>query len=127
MAIEPAAISAMPAVMTIVVVSTAPVRPAARANGTVRPSDIPITMSRTIADDVKCFSTCGVLGMVELDPQGNGSVTPTRTFYRWHSLRIGHESSENAGSIPAILRLAEGEATWTLGCDKEVVRWKPVV
>jgi hypothetical protein len=30
----------------------------------VRPSDIPITMSRTIADDVKCFSTWGVVGMV---------------------------------------------------------------
>jgi hypothetical protein len=28
-------------------------------------------MSRTIADEVKCFSTWGVVGMVELDPQGN--------------------------------------------------------
>src|ERR1700685_3668396 len=64
MAIEPAAISAIPPVMMSVVVSAAPVKPAARANGTVRPSDIPITMSRTIADDVKCFSTCGVVGIV---------------------------------------------------------------
>jgi hypothetical protein len=29
----------------------------------VRPSDIPITMSRTVSEAVKCFSTCGVCGM----------------------------------------------------------------
>jgi len=40
----------------------APVRPAARANGTVNPSDIPITTSRTASLEVKCFSTCGVSG-----------------------------------------------------------------
>ena len=32
--------------------------PAASAKGTVSPSDIPITMSRTAAVAVKCFSTC---------------------------------------------------------------------
>src|SRR2546428_652743 len=37
--------------------------PAARANGTVRPSDIPMTMSRTVLPAVKCFSTWGVCGM----------------------------------------------------------------
>src|ERR1700684_2109796 len=46
----------------------APVNPAARANGTVRPSAIPITMSRTAAVAVKCFSTCstdGIFGSFE--------------------------------------------------------------
>ena len=36
--------------------STAPDSPAARANGTVKPSDMPMTMSRTVSDAVKCFS-----------------------------------------------------------------------
>src|ERR1022692_2672874 len=45
------------------VASTAPDNPAARANGTVRPSDIPITMSRTASVEVKCFSMCGVCGI----------------------------------------------------------------
>src|SRR2546428_11394683 len=63
MAIEPAAISARPAVTMTAVVATAPESPAARANGTVRPSDIPMTMSRTVLPAVKCFSTWGVCGM----------------------------------------------------------------
>src|SRR3954471_9056183 len=42
---------------------TVPDSPAASANGTVSPSDIPITMSRTVSPDVKCFSVCGVSGM----------------------------------------------------------------
>jgi hypothetical protein len=53
MAIEPAAISAKPAVTTILAAVTAPDKPAARAKGTVNPSDIPITMSRTVSDAVK--------------------------------------------------------------------------
>src|SRR5438132_1136255 len=60
---EPAAISARPAVTTMAVESMTPETPAARANGTVRPSAMPITMSRTIALAVKCCSTCGVSGM----------------------------------------------------------------
>src|SRR2546428_414510 len=60
---EPAAISARPAVTTRAFESTAPETPAASANGTVSPSDIPITMSLTIALAVKCCSTCGVSGM----------------------------------------------------------------
>src|SRR2546426_541548 len=59
----PAAISARPAVTTMAVESMTPETPAASANGTVSPSDIPITMSRTIALAVKCCSTCGVSGM----------------------------------------------------------------
>jgi hypothetical protein len=31
--------------------------PAARANGTVRPSDMPITISRIASEAVNCFST----------------------------------------------------------------------
>ena len=44
------------------VLATAAERPAASANGTVRPSAIPITTSRTLSEEVKCFSMCGVAG-----------------------------------------------------------------
>jgi len=64
MAIEPAAISAKPAVTMMPVVPTAPDKPAASAKGTVNPSDIPMTMSRTVSDAVKCRSMCGVCGML---------------------------------------------------------------
>src|SRR5437867_9967362 len=63
MAIEPAATSARPAVTMIELASRAPVSPAARAKGTVRPSDIPITTSRTTAPAVKWCSTWGVAGI----------------------------------------------------------------
>src|SRR6266700_3031161 len=53
MAMEPAAISASPATTTIWLEFTAPEMPAARAKGTVSPSDIPITMSLTRAGPVK--------------------------------------------------------------------------
>src|SRR3954453_22309265 len=66
MAIEPAAISARPAVMMMRVESTAPERPAASANGTVRPADMPITMSRTVSPAVKWRSICGVCGTASL-------------------------------------------------------------
>src|SRR5580704_16162361 len=68
MAIDPAAISAKPAVMMMLVASTctAPDRPAASAKGTVRPSAMPMTISRTVSDAVKCFSTCGVTGIGNL-------------------------------------------------------------
>jgi hypothetical protein len=56
MAIEPAAISANPAVTTSRLAATAPEIPAASAKGTVNPSAIPMTTSRTIALDVKCAS-----------------------------------------------------------------------
>ena len=52
----PAAISATPAVTMTAEVALAPERPAARAKGTVRPSETPIMMSRTISPAVKCFS-----------------------------------------------------------------------
>src|SRR5229473_3470342 len=67
MAIEPAAISAKPAVTTSVeacgLVAMAPEIPAARAKGTVRPSDIPITTSRTDSGAVKWCSVWGVAGI----------------------------------------------------------------
>src|SRR5271165_6499866 len=52
--------------MTMLAASTAPDNPAARAKGTVNPSDMPITMSRTVSDEVKCFSMCGVCGIAVL-------------------------------------------------------------
>src|SRR5450631_3792637 len=63
MAIDPAAISASPAVITIVVESTAPDSPAARAKGTVRPSAMPMTTSRTVSPAVKWCSWWGVWGI----------------------------------------------------------------
>src|SRR5881398_934758 len=63
MAIEPAAISARPAVTTMPLEATAPLSPAASANGTVRPSDMPMTTSRTVSLAVKWRSVCGVRGM----------------------------------------------------------------
>src|SRR5581483_1522697 len=62
MAIDPAATSARPAITTIRAESTAPERPAASANGTVRPSDMPMTMSRTASLAVKWRSWWGVCG-----------------------------------------------------------------
>jgi hypothetical protein len=64
MAIDPAAISANPAVTTTIVVWAAPDNPAARAKGTVSPSDMPITISRTVSLAIKYLSTCGVAGII---------------------------------------------------------------
>src|SRR5579884_796714 len=50
--------------MTIKLLPTAPDRPAASANGTVNPSDMPMTISRTTALPVKCVSTCVVRGYI---------------------------------------------------------------
>src|SRR5262249_24917576 len=63
---EPAAISASPAVTTSAVESTAPVRPSASANGPVRPSARPMTVSRTTTPALKCCWTCGVCGISSL-------------------------------------------------------------
>src|ERR1700760_4408379 len=60
MAMDPAAISASPASTMTWAELTAPERPAAKAKGTVRPSDIPMTMSRTSAVAAKCVSTWSV-------------------------------------------------------------------
>src|SRR5712692_1290027 len=60
MAMEPAAISARPPTRISRVFCTAPESPAARAKGTVSPSDMPITTSRTKLPAVKCFSICVV-------------------------------------------------------------------
>src|ERR1700678_4028086 len=64
MAIEPAAISARPARTTTEVATLAPDNPAASAKGTVNPSDIPITTSRTVSLAVKCCSTCAAVRML---------------------------------------------------------------
>jgi hypothetical protein len=76
-AIAPAATSANPAVTMIWDEVTAAESPAARANGTVKPSAIPITTSRTDAEPVKCLSTCGVAGKTCL-PGADGSETYDR-------------------------------------------------
>ncbi|KAL0541825.1 hypothetical protein IC582_021889 [Cucumis melo] len=58
MEMAPAATSAIPAVRTMEEEAFAPDRPAARAKGTVRPSETPMIMSRTMSPAVKCFSLC---------------------------------------------------------------------
>jgi hypothetical protein len=60
---EPAAISVSPAVTMMWVSAIAPVNPAARAKDTVKPSDMPITTSRTASPAVKWLSTCRVRGI----------------------------------------------------------------
>src|SRR5271170_6241111 len=87
MAMEPAAISARPATTMIRVVVSAPDNPAASANGTVRPSAIPMTMSRTNSDAVKCDSTCGVCGIFFQVSPSEGS--PSRRNLLGRSL--GHD------------------------------------
>src|ERR1700757_3570255 len=67
MAIDPAAISAMPPITISRVELTAPESPAASAKGTVNPSAIPMTTSRTNSPAVKCFSMCGVVGILRSD------------------------------------------------------------
>ena len=52
----PAASSATPAVTTMCDEAIAPVMPAANANGTVSPSDMPMTMSRMAFVALKCDS-----------------------------------------------------------------------
>src|SRR5215470_19737443 len=64
---DPAAISARPPMTIRRVELTAPESPAASANGTVRPSAIPITTSRTNRPAVKWDSTCGVSGIWRSD------------------------------------------------------------
>src|SRR5262245_3088572 len=67
--------------MMMVVASTAPDNPAARAKGTVRPSDMPITMSRTVSEAVKCLSTCGVCGMATSCLLKGPCLYPTGVLY----------------------------------------------
>jgi hypothetical protein len=60
--------------------AAAPVSPAASANGTVSPSDIPITMSRTAAVAVKCFSTCSVTGKFRSFAASSEMQMPAKSF-----------------------------------------------
>src|SRR5580704_16112205 len=58
MAMEPAVISARPASTMRPVLDTAPLRPAARAKGTVKPSLMPMTTSLMKAELERCCSEC---------------------------------------------------------------------
>src|SRR5438105_13264023 len=89
MAIEPAAISASPAVTIRLVVLIAPDKPAASAKGTVSPSDIPITMSLTISEPVKCRSMWGVFGMKVSPTASCKSVTVLQRLLGFRSIEQG--------------------------------------
>src|SRR5271165_6901761 len=82
MAIEPAATSARPAVTMIAVVAAAePDNPAASAKGTVSPSDMPITTSRTASVDLRWYSLCGWWAIdyrITKPPHGPGNAVPAR-------------------------------------------------
>src|SRR5579863_5796363 len=54
----------------IQVFGTAPESPAASANGTVKPSDMPMTTSRTNSLAVKCRSMWAVWGIAISSPEG---------------------------------------------------------
>lgn len=58
MEIAPAATSAIPAVRMMEDEALAPESPAARAKGTVRPSETPMMISRTTSPAVKWCSLC---------------------------------------------------------------------
>src|ERR1700719_1220333 len=66
MAMEPGAISARPPTTISRVFCTAPESPAARAKGTVSPSAMPITTSRTKFVAMKWVSTCSACAMFNL-------------------------------------------------------------
>src|SRR5579871_6389992 len=87
MAIAPAAISARPAVTTTAVDATASDSPAVSAKGTVRPSDMPITRSRTTSAARKCRSMCGVVG---ISPPPGGVCYPRSQHDRGRAHYHGH-------------------------------------
>src|SRR4051812_15911251 len=95
MAIDPAAISAMPAITTIEVFEMLPDSPAASANGTVNPSAMPMITSRTNNPEVKWVSTSGGrCGCGCSSFTGKKSTTELRNsnFVRLHPLdRFGRD------------------------------------
>src|ERR1035441_10938110 len=72
---EPAAISASPAVTTMCEEVNAPEMPAASANGTVNPSAMPITTSRTVSLPEKCCSICCRLKTLGVAPKCRERLT----------------------------------------------------
>src|ERR1700737_596593 len=77
------------------VAPTTPDRPAAKANGTVNPSDIPITMSRIFSEEVKCVSTCGVCGI----------VSPLRSYLAYPSVAITGHATPYLGLLGRVWRI----------------------
>src|SRR5439155_11619814 len=106
MAIEPAATSARPAVTMIELASRAPVSPAARAKGTVRPSAIPIPTSRTTGPAVKCCSTWGVAGIA--GPPARRILAGGRAYCPEERAEPGFVESSRRPHAPAHV---EGEGT----------------
>src|SRR5580704_5022104 len=89
MAMEPAAISAKPATTMMRVAATAPERPAARANGTVSPSAMPITTSRTNSEAVKCDSMCWAWGIAPSLCQPGAQAFEIAEKVQKHRLKSG--------------------------------------
>src|SRR5712671_4252795 len=86
----------------------APVKPAARANGTVRPSDMPMTMSRTVSPAVKCRSTCGVCGIESLLlAQASLPAVRRHSLPVFKMMRAGYpRTADKDVGAPFILKLA---------------------
>src|SRR5271157_5807833 len=116
MAIEPAAISARPAVTTIAVEATAPVNPAASAKGTVSPSDIPMTTSRTAAVAVKCFSMCSTVGIL-------ASLARRRYFQR--ACRDRRRGAYNYRATTAIQEVENDHHFWTRSRSPDELHTSP--
>src|SRR5579864_2991010 len=83
--------------------STAPVNPAASAKGTVRPSAIPMTMSRTTSVASKCFSTCGVKGTLLLRDECRFQIFASIRFRSLGDL-LGRAFGDDAAAAVASLR-----------------------
>src|SRR5262245_62800071 len=120
---EPAAISASPAVTTRAGESMAPVSPAASAKGTVKPSASPMTLSLTTRPAVKWCSTCGVVGMgpprYALTPGGRAALARERKVVAISPLaprpvvadepRIAEQAQDKIGVGGAMMGLAVGD------------------
>src|SRR5207244_7300284 len=105
MAMEPAAISARPAVTMMAGSEMAPLSPAASANGTVRPSAMPMTMSRTISPEVKWRSTWRVCGMAPQSTSG-GLRAATNVRHQPRDVeRFGVHLEYAADRLPAQIAL----------------------
>ena len=88
--------------------ATAPDRPAANAKGTVSPSAVPMTRSRTTSFWVKCFSSCGGPGGMGHSPSrvGTASVAAGAESCGAIGTRLGSVDIYRQAMMPAAMRMA---------------------
>lgn len=101
--------------------STAPDKPAASANGTVRPSDMPITMSRTNSEPVKCVSGCGWAGLV------SGLGKPVSLFRRYPTLRRSRFLRQHSSTAGRCRAACSRGLSWSASTSGPSERLLPVL